>query len=127
MTVYSTSMNYITTTASGEQFQVDTTFAGSYGSTEAESVAAAIAGYEKAGLTADQLLSIETVAYEDEEQALDKAPQSCYSIYIIKREREIMTNETVFIDAENGGVGVYIGAGNKVGWAKTARTLKYIL
>ena len=38
-----------------------------------------------------------------------------------------MTNETVFIDAENGGVGVYIGAGNKVGWAKTARTLKYIL
>ena len=67
MTVYSTSMNYITTTASGEQFQVDTTFAGSYGSTEAESVAAAIAGYEKAGLTADQLLSIETVAYEDDE------------------------------------------------------------
>ena len=38
-----------------------------------------------------------------------------------------MTNETVFIDADNGGVGVYIGAGNKVGWAKTARTLKYIL
>ena len=38
-----------------------------------------------------------------------------------------MTNETVFIDAENGGVGVYIGAGNKVGWAKTAKTLKYIL
>ena len=31
-----------------------------------------------------------------------------------------MTNETVFIDAENGGVGVYFGAGNKVGWAKTA-------
>ena len=38
-----------------------------------------------------------------------------------------MTNETVFIDAENGGVGVYIGAGNKVGFAKTAKTLKYIL
>ena len=38
-----------------------------------------------------------------------------------------MTKETVFIDAENGGVGVYIGAGNKVGWAKTAKTLKYIL
>ena len=38
-----------------------------------------------------------------------------------------MTKETVFIDADNGGVGVYIGAGNKVGWAKTARTLKYIL
>ena len=38
-----------------------------------------------------------------------------------------MTNETVFIDAENGGVGVYIGVGNKVGCAKTAKTLKYIL
>ena len=38
-----------------------------------------------------------------------------------------MTNETVFIEAENGGIGVYIGAGNKVGWAKTAKTLKYIL
>ena len=38
-----------------------------------------------------------------------------------------MTKETVFIDAENGGVGVYIGASNKVGWAKTAKTLKYIL
>ena len=38
-----------------------------------------------------------------------------------------MTNETVFIDAENGGVGVYIGAGNKVGFAKTAKMLKYIL
>ena len=38
-----------------------------------------------------------------------------------------MTKETVFIDAENGGVGVYIGAGNKVGFAKTAKMLKYIL
>ena len=38
-----------------------------------------------------------------------------------------MTNETVFIDAENGGVGVYIGVGNKVGWSKTAKGLKYIL
>ena len=38
-----------------------------------------------------------------------------------------MTKETVFIDADNGGVGVYIGAGNKVGWAKTAKMLAYIL
>ena len=38
-----------------------------------------------------------------------------------------MTKETVFIDAENGGVGVYIGAGNKVGFAKPAKMLKYIL
>ena len=38
-----------------------------------------------------------------------------------------MTNETVFIYAENGGGGVYIGAGNKVGWGKTAEMLKYVL
>ena len=38
-----------------------------------------------------------------------------------------MTNETVFIDAENGGVSVHIGANNKVGIAKTAKMLKYIL
>ena len=38
-----------------------------------------------------------------------------------------MTKETVFIDAENGGVGVYIGAGNKVGFAKTAKMLKLSL
>ena len=38
-----------------------------------------------------------------------------------------MTKESVFIDAQNGGIGVYIGAGNKVGFAKTANTLKYIL
>ena len=38
-----------------------------------------------------------------------------------------MTNETVIISAENGGVGVYIGDDNKVGFAKTAKMLKYIL
>ena len=38
-----------------------------------------------------------------------------------------MTKESVFIDAQNGGIGVYIGAGNKVGFAKTAKMLKYIL
>ena len=38
-----------------------------------------------------------------------------------------MTNETVFIEAENGGIGVYIGAGNKVGFAKTPKMLAYIL
>ena len=36
-------------------------------------------------------------------------------------------NETVFIDAEDGGIGVYIGAGNKVGFAKTPKMLAYIL
>ena len=38
-----------------------------------------------------------------------------------------MTKETVFIDADNGGVSVSIGVGNKVGFAKTAKMLKYIL
>jgi|TARA_B100000214_G_C23690878_1_gene500778 hypothetical protein len=36
-------------------------------------------------------------------------------------------NKTVFIDAQNGGIGVYIGAGNKVGFAKTPKMLAYIL
>ena len=38
-----------------------------------------------------------------------------------------MTKESVFIDAQNGGIGVYIGAGNKVGFAKTPKMLAYIL
>ena len=38
-----------------------------------------------------------------------------------------MTKETVFIDADNGGVSVSIGVGNKVGFAKTAKMLAYIL
>ena len=36
-------------------------------------------------------------------------------------------NKTVFIDAQDGGIGVYIGAGNKVGFAKTPKMLAYIL
>ena len=36
-------------------------------------------------------------------------------------------NKTVFIDAQNGGIGVYIGAGNKVGFAKSPKMLAYIL
>ena len=60
-------------------------------------------------------------------KTLDFQNESCILIIeLIIREKN-MTNETVFIDAENGGVGVYIGAGNKVGWAKTAKMLKYIL
>ena len=35
--------------------------------------------------------------------------------------------ETVFIDAHDGGIGVFIGAGNKVGFAKTPKMLAYIL
>ena len=39
-----------------------------------------------------------------------------------------MTNqETVFISANNGGIEVGIGVGNKVGFAKTAKMLAYIL
>ena len=36
-------------------------------------------------------------------------------------------NKTVFIGAQDGGIGVYIGAGNKVGFAKTPKMLAYIL
>ena len=62
-----------------------------------------------------------------DKKTLDFQNESCILIIeLIIREKN-MTNETVFIDAENGGVGVYIGAGNKVGWAKTAKMLKYIL
>ena len=51
-----------------------------------------------------------------------------YIISEVKKEREKnMTNETVFIHAENGGVGVYIGPVNKVGFAKTPKMLAYIL
>ena len=38
-----------------------------------------------------------------------------------------MTNDTVFIEASKGGIEVFIGVGNKVGFAKTAEMLKYIL
>ena len=39
-----------------------------------------------------------------------------------------MTNqETIFIGAENGGIAVYKGVANKVGFAKTAKMLAYIL
>ena len=36
-------------------------------------------------------------------------------------------SDTVFIDAMDGGIGVFIGAGNQVGFAKTPRMLAYIL
>ena len=39
-----------------------------------------------------------------------------------------MTNqETIFIGADNGGIEVYVGVANKVGFAKTAKMLAYIL
>jgi len=36
-------------------------------------------------------------------------------------------SETVFISANNGGIEVGIGVGNKVGFAKTPKMLAYIL
>tara|TARA_B100000925_G_C21736125_1_gene357186 strand:- start:275 stop:511 length:237 start_codon:yes stop_codon:yes gene_type:complete len=36
-------------------------------------------------------------------------------------------SDTVFIEAMGGGIGVYIGAGNKVGFARTPKMLAYIL
>ena len=36
-------------------------------------------------------------------------------------------SDTVFIDAMYGGIGVFIGAGNQVGFAKTPKMLAYIL
>ena len=64
-TFFATSMNHLTTTANGDKFLVSSTFAGSSADTEAESVANAISAYEKAGHTADELMSIETVELED--------------------------------------------------------------
>ena len=36
-------------------------------------------------------------------------------------------SDTVFIEAMCGGIGVYIGAANKVGFARTPKMLAYIL
>ena len=36
-------------------------------------------------------------------------------------------SDTVFIEAMDGGIGVFIGAGNQVGFAKTPKMLAYIL
>ena len=63
----------------------------------------------------------------DLKKGVDKPLFLYYIISVVNKREKKMTNETVFIDAENGGVGVYIGAGNKVGWSKTAKGLKYIL
>ena len=64
----------------------------------------------------------------DLKKGVDKPLFLCHIISEVNKEREKnMTKESVFIDAQNGGIGVYIGAGNKVGFAKTAKMLKYIL
>ena len=59
-------------------------------------------------------------------KTLDFQNESCILIIeLIIREKNM--TETIFISANNGGVEVDIGAGNKVGFAKTAKMLKYIL
>ena len=64
MTVeYCTSVTYL-----DNGFEVTTVYGNTtWADTEAESVARAIAGYETCGHTADQLLLIETRAYEEDE------------------------------------------------------------
>ncbi len=60
-TFFTTSIEHLTTTADGDKFIVSTSFANSYGDTAAISEANAIAGFEKEGLKADDLMSITTV------------------------------------------------------------------
>ena len=59
-------------------------------------------------------------------KTLDFQNESCILIIeLIIREKNM--SETVFISANNGGIEVGIGVGNKVGFAKTAKMLAYIL
>ena len=51
-------------TKDGDKFLVSSSFAGSDGDTAKESEANAIAGFEKAGHTVDELMSITTVELE---------------------------------------------------------------
>ena len=60
-TLFTTSIEHLTTTKDGDKFIVSSCFAGAEGDTAKESEANAIASYEKAGHTADELMSITTV------------------------------------------------------------------
>ena len=63
-TFFATSIQHFHTTTDGDKFLVSSSFAGNSGDTAKESELNAIAEYEKAGHTADQLVSIETVELE---------------------------------------------------------------
>ena len=63
-TFFATSIQHLVTTKDGDKFLVSSNLAGSDGDTAKESESNAIAEYEKAGHTADQLVSIETVELE---------------------------------------------------------------
>ena len=60
-TFFTTSIEHLVTTKDGDTFIVSSNFVGSDGDTAKESVDNAIASYEKAGHTADDLMSITTV------------------------------------------------------------------
>ncbi len=60
-TFFATSIEHLVTTKDGDTFIVSSSFAGSEGDTAKESEANAIAGFEKAGHSADELISITTV------------------------------------------------------------------
>ena len=63
-TFFTTSIEHLVTTKDGDKFLVSSNFAGSDGDTAKESEANAIAGFEKAGHTVDELMSITTVELE---------------------------------------------------------------
>ena len=60
-TFFATSIEHLETTDDGEQFLVSSNFPNAYGDTAKESVDNAIAGFENAGHSADELISITTV------------------------------------------------------------------
>ena len=60
-TFFATSIEHFVTTKNGDKFIVSSSFAGSEGDSAKESEANAIASYEKAGHSADELVSITTV------------------------------------------------------------------
>ena len=60
-TFFATSIEHLVTTKDGDTFIVSSNFAGSEGDTAKESVDNAIAGFETAGHSADELISITTV------------------------------------------------------------------
>ena len=60
-TFFATSIEHLVTTKDGDKFIVSSNFVGSDGDTAKESVHNAIASYEKAGHSADDLMSITTV------------------------------------------------------------------
>ena len=63
-TFFATSIQHLVATKDGDKFLVSSNFAGSDGDTAKESEANAIAGFEKAGHTVDELMSITTVELE---------------------------------------------------------------